>query len=117
MFIDGRTVSADEKLGADIAIVGAGAAGITLARALKESGLKIALIESGGFEWSNFYAGYRVARHAKYCVGVVLNPPGGLQNKRIVSYAYYHSPFIKPVLVAALRTTVPCVPARQIARP
>lgn len=52
MFIDGRTPPADAALSADIAIIGAGAAGIALARALKDSGLRIALIESGGFEWS-----------------------------------------------------------------
>jgi choline dehydrogenase-like flavoprotein len=52
MFIDGRSLPAGETLDADIAIVGAGAAGITLARALSGSGLKIALIESGGLEWS-----------------------------------------------------------------
>ena len=38
MFIDGRSLSAGEALEADLAIVGAGAAGITLARALKDIG-------------------------------------------------------------------------------
>jgi choline dehydrogenase-like flavoprotein len=52
MFIDGRSLPAGEALDADIAIVGAGAAGVTLARALKDSGLRVALIESGGLEWS-----------------------------------------------------------------
>lgn len=52
MFVDGRSLSDGEALEADLAIVGAGAAGITLARALKDSGLKIVLIESGGLEWS-----------------------------------------------------------------
>ncbi len=52
MFIDARSLSSDENLEADIAIIGAGAAGITLARALAGTGLKIALLESGGLEWS-----------------------------------------------------------------
>jgi len=52
MFVDGRSLPAGTALEADIAIVGAGAAGITLARALKDSGLSVALIESGGLEWS-----------------------------------------------------------------
>jgi choline dehydrogenase-like flavoprotein len=52
MFVDGRSLPAGEALEADLAIVGAGAAGITLAQALKDAGLKIALIESGGLEWS-----------------------------------------------------------------
>lgn len=52
MFIDARSLPAGEQLEADIAIIGAGAAGITLARALSETGLKIALLESGGLEWS-----------------------------------------------------------------
>ena len=52
MFLDGRTPPGGAALGADLAIIGAGAAGITLARALAGRGLKIALIESGGLEWS-----------------------------------------------------------------
>lgn len=52
MFIDGRSLPAGEALSADLAIVGAGAAGITLARALQATGLKIALIESGGLDWN-----------------------------------------------------------------
>jgi choline dehydrogenase-like flavoprotein len=50
MFIDGRGVSAGTVVETDIAIIGAGAAGITLARALIGTGRKIALIESGGFD-------------------------------------------------------------------
>ncbi|KAB0680373.1 FAD-dependent oxidoreductase [Aureimonas leprariae] len=46
MIHDGRGVSA--KLDADICIVGAGPAGITLALELADTGLKIVLLESGG---------------------------------------------------------------------
>ena len=45
-FIDARTLG-NEDIAADIGIVGAGAAGITIARALAGSRLSVALIESG----------------------------------------------------------------------
>lgn len=50
MFIDGRGVDDGSTIEADLAIIGAGAAGITIARDLSASGLRIALIESGGVE-------------------------------------------------------------------
>lgn len=53
MFIDARALPDGEPLEADIAIIGAGPAGITLARALQTTGLKVALLESGGLEWSD----------------------------------------------------------------
>ena len=49
MIIDGRTVPANGKLAADLCIVGAGAAGITLALALEDTKANILLLESGGF--------------------------------------------------------------------
>jgi choline dehydrogenase-like flavoprotein len=52
MFLDGRQVPSGTAPDVDLAIIGAGAAGITLARALKDAGFTIALIESGGLEWS-----------------------------------------------------------------
>ena len=48
--IDARELSDGEEITADICIVGAGPAGITLARALRGQGMSIALLESGGFE-------------------------------------------------------------------
>lgn len=51
MFIDGLNVPDNTDLRADIAIIGAGAAGITIAKALNNSGLSVLLIESGGFEY------------------------------------------------------------------
>jgi len=50
MFIDGRSISPGTVIDADVAIIGAGAAGITLARELTGSGRTIVLIESGDLE-------------------------------------------------------------------
>ncbi len=51
MFIDGRTIPDGAIIETDLAIIGAGAAGISIARALADTGIDIALIESGGFEF------------------------------------------------------------------
>lgn len=51
MLIDGRQLEDNTLLKADIAIIGAGAAGITLARELINSGKEVLLIESGGLEF------------------------------------------------------------------
>jgi len=53
MFLDARSLPDGEALDADIAIVGAGAAGLSIAIALEGAGLKIVLLESGGLEWSD----------------------------------------------------------------
>lgn len=50
MFIDGRTLPQGTVIETDIAIIGAGAAGITLARELRNSRREITLIESGSLE-------------------------------------------------------------------
>jgi choline dehydrogenase-like flavoprotein len=50
MFIDGRTLPQGTVIETDIAIIGAGAAGITLARELRDSRREIVLIESGSLE-------------------------------------------------------------------
>lgn len=47
MFVDGRQTSHPRELSYDVVIVGAGPAGITLAKELQGSGLRIALLESG----------------------------------------------------------------------
>lgn len=50
MLIDGRNLPAGSELGADLCIVGAGPAGITLACELLGQGCDIVLLESGGLE-------------------------------------------------------------------
>ncbi len=47
MLIDGRTVPSRQVIETDVCIVGAGAAGITLARALRGQQVRVALLESG----------------------------------------------------------------------
>jgi len=50
MFIDGRTIADQSIIETDIAIIGAGAAGITLARDLTGTQWRVILIESGSFD-------------------------------------------------------------------
>ncbi len=52
MLKDLRDLPQDTVIVADLCIIGAGAAGITLARRLRGQGHSICLIESGGFEFS-----------------------------------------------------------------
>lgn len=47
MFVDGRGVGTGEELETDVAVVGSGAAGITLARELGAAGLRVLVVESG----------------------------------------------------------------------
>ena len=50
MLTDAREVPSESTLDADVCIVGGGVAGITLARELRGSGLRVLLLESGGFD-------------------------------------------------------------------
>lgn len=50
MIIDSRILPAEETIEADVCIVGAGSAGITLAREFAEQDFRVCLLESGGFE-------------------------------------------------------------------
>jgi choline dehydrogenase-like flavoprotein len=50
MIDDARTLDDGAVLGADLCIVGAGAAGITLALRLIDSGLSVLVLESGGYD-------------------------------------------------------------------
>ena len=66
MFIDARTVPADTVIETDLCIVGAGAAGITMALEFAASGTRVALVEGGGMTLSEpsqeLYAGTDVGR-------------------------------------------------------
>lgn len=50
MILDANSIDRHSRLHADVCIVGAGAAGITLALDLSGRGLEVVLLESGGFE-------------------------------------------------------------------
>jgi choline dehydrogenase-like flavoprotein len=50
MIIDGRTISTDETVTTDVCIVGAGPAGISLAREFINQAFQVCLLESGGLE-------------------------------------------------------------------
>jgi len=52
MFVDARQIASGTVLEADVAIVGAGAAGISLALELVGTGLSVCLLESGGMEFA-----------------------------------------------------------------
>ncbi len=64
MIADARTAGLPDSLHADLVIIGAGAAGITLALSLANSMLDIVLVEAGGPKYSaaaqSFYAGEAV---------------------------------------------------------
>jgi choline dehydrogenase-like flavoprotein len=66
MLIDARKLEPGSTVEADICIVGAGAAGITLARELAGTRRKVAVLESGGLEFEqatqDLYAGEVVGR-------------------------------------------------------
>lgn len=51
MLIDARSVASQEQLTTDVCIIGAGAAGITLARQLSGQHFQVSLLESGGLEY------------------------------------------------------------------
>lgn len=50
VIVDFRSPTTPTDIRADICLIGAGAAGITMARALADSGLQVCLIEAGGLE-------------------------------------------------------------------
>ncbi|MGH2349161.1 MAG: FAD-dependent oxidoreductase, partial [bacterium] len=53
MFVDFREPEAERDIEADLCIIGAGAAGITLARSLIGSKIRVCLLESGGFDFDD----------------------------------------------------------------
>ena len=67
MFIDSRTLPAGHVINTEICIIGAGAAGITIAREFIGSSTEICLLESGGLdpdaETQDLYAGELAGHH------------------------------------------------------
>ncbi|MFM7424465.1 MAG: FAD-dependent oxidoreductase, partial [Elainella sp.] len=53
MLVDAVTVAAGDEIITDVCIIGAGPAGITLARELAGQDFKVCLLESGGIELPN----------------------------------------------------------------
>jgi choline dehydrogenase-like flavoprotein len=53
MFIDFRTLPEGSRVEADLCIIGAGAAGITIAREFNGRGIQVCLLESGGIEFDD----------------------------------------------------------------
>jgi choline dehydrogenase-like flavoprotein len=51
MLRDARKLEAGTAIECDLCVVGAGAAGITIARALADTGIRLCLVESGGLEF------------------------------------------------------------------
>lgn len=51
MVVDGRSVAAGYAINTDVCILGAGAAGITLAREFSGASFQVCLLESGGFDF------------------------------------------------------------------
>ncbi len=50
-FQDARQLPSETKLETDLCVIGAGAAGITLALSLRDAGFRVLLLESGGLEY------------------------------------------------------------------
>ncbi len=50
---DARTVPPDSSIGADVCVIGAGAAGITVARRLSHTGRQVVLLEAGGLDFDS----------------------------------------------------------------
>ena len=63
MLVDFSDASAPTSLQADVCIVGAGAAGITLARGLMKQGRRVLLLESGGLDHDPFSAALGVGEN------------------------------------------------------
>lgn len=84
MFLDFREFEAERDIEADLCIIGAGAAGITLARSLIGSRIQVCLLESGGFEFDediqSLYDGDDVGSPGTGSTGCRLRYFGGTTN-------------------------------------
>ena len=72
MLVDARTVPANKVIETDVCIVGAGAAGITLAREFIGKPFRVCLLESGGFDFEestqDLYRGNNAGFHVPLSV-------------------------------------------------
>jgi hypothetical protein len=68
----------------------------------------------GGFEWTNFYAGTRFHNGVRYCVRIIVDPPGGIRTRGAIAHTTYRSPLRPAVPVVAVRTKRACTPGRKI---
>jgi len=50
LFIDARTLDDDSRVDADLAIIGSGPAGISIARAIASPAMRVCIVEAGGLE-------------------------------------------------------------------
>lgn len=84
MLQDARTLRNGERLSTDVCIIGAGAAGITLARELSKTQLDVCLLESGGLEYDaatqDLYRGAVVGQHYQKLEGTRTRFFGGSTN-------------------------------------
>jgi len=84
VLVDFRTSEAGSDISCDICIIGAGAAGITLACSLIDSGIQVCLLESGGLDFSpdiqSLYDGVGVGLESASPTGCRLHHFGGSTN-------------------------------------
>jgi choline dehydrogenase-like flavoprotein len=84
VLVDFRTYDSAGDIDCDICIIGAGAAGITLARSLIDSGIRVCLLESGGLEFSpdiqSLYEGEAAGLENASPIGCRLHYFGGSTN-------------------------------------
>jgi choline dehydrogenase-like flavoprotein len=84
MIIDARAVPSGTVVEAEVCIVGAGAAGITLAREFRDSSFRVVLLESGGMEFDQdtqgLYEGQSIGAPFENLLGSRLRFFGGTTN-------------------------------------
>jgi glycine/D-amino acid oxidase-like deaminating enzyme len=73
MFIDTREINEAQVVATTVCIIGAGVAGITLARELEKKGIDTCVLESGGFHADDatrdLYRGESIGQHYHFADG------------------------------------------------
>jgi len=84
MFIDTREINEAQVVATTVCIIGAGVAGITLARELEKKGIDTCLLESGGFHADDatrdLYRGESIGQHYHFADGCRARFLGGSSN-------------------------------------